>query len=241
MIELLADFMDAIPDARSPEAARALLRPLAERLGFEWVMLARMREEEGTGLAFPDLVDTDLPLMDDYLSSGLYRRDPMLPRMMAARTPIIMPLAANPWGPMTPAEADVFEGGPRRASTVRVLIPTQVGSGARWAFGFSAADPLPEAEASRRASMLWLAAAAAGDSLRAAARGAPEDPAPLIEPAEREAILRLAAGLAAPPDAPLAMPDGEASALILRAGRRFGARTGPEAVGVAIARRLVSP
>lgn len=238
MIELLADFMDDVPDARGPAAVRALLTPLARSLGFEWVMLTRMREEAGTGLAFPDLVDTDLPLMDDYLACGLYRRDPMLPRMIGARTPIIMPLASSPWSPMTPIEADVFEGGPRLASTTRVLIPTQVGSGARWAFGFSAPDALTEAEASRRASMLWLAAAVAGESLRAA-EAVGETPEALIDAAEREALLRLAAGLSGPK--PPRLPEGEASALVMRAGRKIGARTGPEAVGVAIARRLIIP
>lgn len=240
MIELLTDFLEDVADVHDPAAVHGRLLPLAQGLGFQWVILTRMREEAGTGVALPDLVETDLPLMDDYLASGLYRRDPMLPRMILAQAPIVMPLASSPWSPMTSREADVFESGPRLASTTRVLIPTGVGSGSRWAFGFSAADPLSEAEASRRASMLWLAAAAAGESLRAADRSPePAEPTALIDAAEREALLRLAAGLSGP--APPRLPEGEASALVMRAGRKMGARTGPEAAGVAIARRLIVP
>lgn len=247
MIDGLATLVEAMGRAGSVGEARARLSQLAEALGFGWSFLGKLRDDPASGHSLPEDYDTDLPAFEDYLSSGLYRRDPMFALTLTARQPVIMPLDATSWAPMTSLERDVFEAGVARSLTTRILVPGSAGAGgARWVAGFSADHPIPVAEASRLASGLWLAAAVTSERLL---QLAPGDALPEEVPgqgafdrAERDALLRLAAGQGAEAAAArLHLTDAAMAALVARAGRKLGARTGPEAVGRALARGLIEP
>lgn len=242
MIDDLAAFLDGVGRAGSVGEARAQVGRLAAGLGFGWTFLGKLRDDPATGHSLPEDYDTDLPAFDGYLASGLYRRDPMFGLTLTSRRPVILAFDRDDWAPMTPAEEEVLESGVARTAALRVLAPGGTGAGGvRWVAGFSSDEPMPAAEASRLASALWLAAAVTAERLLQIAPGeaAPDG---RLDPAEREALLRLAAGQG--PEtvaARLRLTDAAMSALIARAGRKLGARTMPELVGRALARRLVEP
>jgi DNA-binding CsgD family transcriptional regulator len=247
MIDGLATFIEAVGRAGSVGEARARLSELAAALGFGWSFLGKLRDDPDTGQSLPEDYDTDLPAFEGYLASGLYRRDPMFGLTLTSRHPVIMPLDPSAWAPMTPSEREVFEAGVAPSLTTRILVPGGAGrNGVRWVAGFSAAHRIPRAEASRLASGLWLAVAVTSERLLdLAPDGAAPDGPPghgRLDPAEREALLRLAAGQG--PDAAAArlhLTDAAMAALVARAGRKLGARTGPEAVGRALFRGLIDP
>lgn len=247
MIDGLATFIEAVGEADSVGEARARLGQLAGALGLGWSFLGKLREDPDTGQFLPEDYDTDLPAFESYLASGLYRRDPMFGLTLTTRQPVIMPLDPDRWAPMTPLERDVFEAGVAESSVTRILVPGNTGAGGvRWVAGFSADHRIPRAEASRLASGLWFAAAVTSERLLQLAPG--ESPLdigpghPRLDPAEREALVRLAAGRGAEAAAAsLHLTDAAMAALVARAGRKLGARTGPEAVGRAVARGLIAP
>jgi DNA-binding CsgD family transcriptional regulator len=255
MIEGLATFMETVAEARSVGEARDRIGRLAAGLGFGWTFLGKLRDDPVSGHSLPEDYDTDLPAFEGYLASGLYRRDPMFGLTLTSQRPVILPLDRSDWAPMSAAEREVFEGGVAHSSTLRILTPGSRGAGGvRWVAGFSADRPIPQAEASRLASGLWLAAAVLSERLL---QLAPDEARPAdapshvpghipghgrLDPAEREALLRLAAGHGPGATAArLQLTDAAMATLVARAGRKLGARTGPEAVGRALARGLIEP
>jgi DNA-binding CsgD family transcriptional regulator len=246
MLKRTADFLSDLRHAQDIDAIWTGMSRFAAAYGMERIMLGASRFDADQRILVPVEYRTDLPAeaFRAYLESRRYLLDPMFKAVQMLDQPLCAHLDEYRSQRMTQERRDFFETDIIQAWPFRMAMPIVTAPDqSRWSVVFGGHHTPNEARdaAQEAASVLWLAASAAGLRLLDLARPSEATPNPL-SPREQECLLRLAQGLRIDRIAErLGLSTVTVEMHLANARRKLRARTSPEAVARAVQNRFIDP